>query len=163
MIPPSPAINDAIGLLAALSDPEKSKAALEEMKKHSDTSQAALQAVQEKQRGIDQTTRDIAAMTDKLGKERVAFAEEKARAADQWQTQTRGLEEARRAVAASELKVRLLQDKLDADTSALGDRERAVVHDRAALDAREKDIAAREVKLADTLKDLGPIAKKLGL
>lgn len=163
MIPPVPSINDALGLMAAIADPEKTKATLEEMKKHSETSQDALRKVQEQQKGIDQTTRDIAAMTDKLGKERVAFAEERGRFESQKQADVAALSEQRRALADKEKGLLLLQDKLDADTSSLSERERAVAHDRERLDAREADLTAREAHLAATIKELGPIAKKLGL
>ena len=163
MIPPSPAINDAIGLLAAISDPEKAKALLIEARDYVVKADATLRQAQEVAVAGQIAARDQAALIDKLGQERVAFVEEKNRRASEWDTQSRGIDAAQKAVIEKQKQLGFLQDHIDAESTALRDRETAVVHDRQILDAREKDLIAREAELAETLKQLGPIAAKLGL
>ena len=163
MIPPSPAINDAIGLLAAISDPEKAKALLIETRDYVAKADATLRQAQEVTVAGQIAARDQAALIDKLGQERVAFVEEENRRAREWDTRSRGIDTAQKAIIEKQKQLGFLQDKIDADSAALRDRETAVIHDRQILDAREKDLADREAKLAETLKDLGPIAARLGL
>lgn len=163
MIPPTPAINDAIGLLAAISDPAKAQALLVEMRDYVDTANGALRQAQEVAVAGQRAVEDQRAMSDKNGKDRLAFEEEKNRREAEWATQSQGVANVQRALAEKEKNLKLLEDKIDADMAAVADRERAVVHDRAVMDAREKALAEREFKLAETLKELGPIAQKLGL
>ena len=127
------------------------------------TANQSMLRAQEMTRSAEAAVRENEGLADKLGKERLAFSEEKARHDAEWATMSRGVEDAQRMLAEKEKNLKLFEDKIDADMSAVRDREAAVVHDRKMMDEREKALAAREFKLAETLKDLGPIAQKLGL
>ena len=77
MIPPLPTINDSIELLTALSDPEKYKALLVELKEKAESAESVFRDAQGAQRAVDEERQNRVTERDKLDKDRRAFAEEK--------------------------------------------------------------------------------------
>ena len=161
MIPPLPTINDAIGLLAALSDPDKTKAILEEAKGRVETANKMLADAQGAQRATDEERQSRAQERDEFGKQKVAFFEEKDRHLATAAKREHDLAEFGAALDAKEKVLNERYDAIGRSEAAVSSREVAADARHKALDAREGVALAREVKVESLMETLKPVMDML--
>jgi len=157
MIPPLPTINDAIGLLAALSDPEKSRALLAELKEKAESAEKVFADAQGAQRAIDEERQNRARERDAIGKERMALSEEKIAHASK-----KSLDENQiRDILNTLNKKQKEQDEREGNQNSrdaiLNTRELGVTKKVQELNEREGRVVAREIQAEELMKTFAPI------
>ncbi len=162
MIPPLPTINDSLGLLAAVADPVKSKAMLEEMQAHVKTSNEALDKAREETRQLEASRVKTVADAAKLIQDRRAFEGEKARVAAKWASDVASMGALSKEITDRDTALKQREAVLVARENAAVARENEAKSRVAALDQREKALAVREDKADRLLKSFEPLALQLG-
>ena len=161
MIPPLPTINDAIGLLAALSDPDKTKAILEEAKGRVETANKMLADAQGAQRAIDEERQSRAQERDEFSMQKMVFSEEKASYFSTAAKREQGLVEFGAALDAKEKVLNERYDAIGRSEAAVSSREVAADARHKALDTREGVVLAREIKAESLMETLKPVMDML--
>jgi len=157
MIPPLPTINDAIGLLAALSDPEKAKALLAELKEKAESAESVLQDAQGAQRAVDEERQNRITERDKLYKDRRAFAEEKIKIAAAEETYNKSITITLATLNQKQKEQEDRDGRQNAREAVLNTREMGVSKKEQHLNEREGRVVAREMQAEELMKTFAPI------
>src|SRR5208282_6414391 len=160
MIPPLPTINDAIGLLAALSDPEKAKALLAELKEKAESAESVLQDAQGAQRAVDEERQNRVTERDKLDKDRRAFAEEKLKIAAAEETYNKSITITLATLNQKQKEQEDRESKQNSREAVLNTREFGISKKERELAERENKVTARESQVNDLMKTFAPIIEK---
>src|SRR5271157_3236375 len=157
MIPPLPTINDAIGLLAALSDPEKAKALLAELKEKAESAESVLQDAQGAQRAVDEERQNRVTERDKLDKDRRAFVEEKLKFAAARADSNKRLSDTIDTLNQKQKEQEDRDGRQNAREAVLNTRELGVAKKEQQLNEREGRVVSREVQAEELMKTFAPI------
>ena len=159
-LPPT-AVNDAWSLLQIISDPDKARAALELLKKESETAAEIME-------GVRTTQREVADKIAFLNAEKKEFDRVNEEWASSVKKQERELylienEQKNRINVISQQEKDLESRKQDLvkRTEEMFVREVQLNERDDSLSAREKNLSDREAKVKAILEDFGPLAEKL--
>ena len=161
MIPPAPAINDAIGLLAAISDPARAAVILQEAKEHIETANKIFSEVHEAQREVDIERKTRAQEREEIERKRHELAQETASHKSRIDADSRGLVDWEKALdekvrTLDELNAKAAQRHAEADA-----RQTALDHKETELKAREGQVVLKEVKAEELMKLVQPLMDRL--
>ena len=161
MIPPLPTINDAIGLLAALSDPDKAKALLEEAKTHVETANKVFADARAAQAEADLGRQKYNVSEVNITAAKKALSEEKVRYELERQAAERAIATTLKVLDARSAALDKQETEQNARAAVLDSRGRSFDMAADRLSQQERDLAGREAKVNGMMKMLQPIMEKL--
>jgi DNA repair exonuclease SbcCD ATPase subunit len=161
MLPPLTTINDAIGLLVALGDSERTKALLEELKGSVATANKMLAEVQAAQRYIDEDKRKRDAERDELGKAKLALAEARNIHAAKMKADSESFAALAIGLQKKEQELAVREGVLDRRESEISAREAATEAKRRSLNEREGKVVDKELRVEELMKIFKPIMDQL--
>jgi len=159
-LPPT-AINDAWSLLQIIAHPDRSKEALEILKKESETAAEIMEGARAAQRDANDKIQALASDRKEFEKERQEFdAEVKKREHELFLIQN---EQTNRANVLKEQEhaLALLKEHLEGRAEFIRGAERILQERSEKLDRLGKDLSDREAKVKAIMDEFGPLAEKL--
>jgi len=163
MLPPLPAINDAIGLLAALGDPERTRSLLDEAKGHIEVANKALADAQAAQLAVDEDRKVRDKEREEIGRAKIALAEER-------DVHIASVRRDTESIAALAVKLERQTEEIKAKHAAIEAEDHRIRNERSELaeawkelKAREEKQVSRESELHALIQQWRPILRQLGL
>ncbi len=161
-LPPEP-VNNVWALMGIISDPAKAKAAIADMKKHSDDAQDAFQKARDAQQGMENERSALAKLRLSLNEQAAAIQASREALDKDIADKKKHFDTLIVNTATREAELAAKENELN---KAMEDHRREVglvAADAKRVLAREASVTEREKRVQSILDDLGPLAAKLKL
>ncbi len=160
---PPEQIDNVWALMGIISDPAKAKAAIADMKKHSDDAQDAFQKARNAQQGLENERAALAKLRLSLDDQASRLETKQAALDKDIADKKKHFDTLLVNTAARDAELSVKESELNKAREAHRHTVQATIDKAARLDAREAALDARERKVQSILDDLGPLAAKLKL
>ncbi len=160
---PPEQIDNVWALMGIISDPAKAKAAIADMKKHSDDAQDAFQKARDAQGAMEKERAALVKLRTSLDEQAATLEAGRTALDKDVSDKKKHFDTLLVNTAAREAELTIKENELNTAKQNLRQALSAALDKTARADAREAALDAREKKVQSILDDLGPLAAKLKL